>query len=171
MPVRRPDVFSEGRSIAGLGIGWSKDEYQVSNVPFNNRGKRADEFVQALKRTWTDEIVEYKGQFYNIPPSKIGPKPMQEPRIPIYLGGFSPNTLDRIVEYDLNGWLGVMAGPFEFLENMLRTIKDKANQHNKDPNRFSHILLTYPIVLESSDTSKQEGQRFPMTGTIDEIGI
>ena len=164
------DVLSEGRSIAGLGIGWSKDEYLASNVPFNNRGKRADEFVQALKKIWTDDTVEFKGQFYNIPPSIIGPKPIQKPHIPIYLGGFSPKTFDRLIEYDLNGWVGVMAGPFEYLENMLRIIKDKANQHNKDPSRFNHILLTYPIVLESSDTSKKEKQRLPMTGTIDEIG-
>jgi alkanesulfonate monooxygenase SsuD/methylene tetrahydromethanopterin reductase-like flavin-dependent oxidoreductase (luciferase family) len=65
------DVLSEGRIIAGLGIGWSRDEYRVSNVPFSNRGKRADEFIQALKRIWTDEVVEFKGEFYNIPASKI----------------------------------------------------------------------------------------------------
>jgi alkanesulfonate monooxygenase SsuD/methylene tetrahydromethanopterin reductase-like flavin-dependent oxidoreductase (luciferase family) len=33
------DILSEGRTIAGLGIGWSKDEYQVSNIPFQNRGR------------------------------------------------------------------------------------------------------------------------------------
>ncbi len=71
------DVFSEGRSICGLGIGWSKDEYQASNVPFKDRGKRADEFLQALKRIWTDDVVEFKGKFYRIPPSKIGHKPIQ----------------------------------------------------------------------------------------------
>jgi hypothetical protein len=49
------DVLSQGRAIAGLGIGWSKDEYQVSNIPFNNKGKRADEFIQALKKIWTLE--------------------------------------------------------------------------------------------------------------------
>ncbi|MGC2570027.1 MAG: LLM class flavin-dependent oxidoreductase [Candidatus Nitrosopolaris sp.] len=40
------DVFSEGRTICGLGIGWSKDEYQVSNIPFKERGKRADELFK-----------------------------------------------------------------------------------------------------------------------------
>ena len=55
------DVLSEGRTICGLGIGWSKDEYQVSNIPFKERGKRADEFIQTLKRIWTDDVVEFKG--------------------------------------------------------------------------------------------------------------
>jgi alkanesulfonate monooxygenase SsuD/methylene tetrahydromethanopterin reductase-like flavin-dependent oxidoreductase (luciferase family) len=67
------DVLSEGRAIAGFGIGWSLDEFQVSGIPFKYRGKRADEYLQILKRTWTDDIIESRGQFYDIPPSNIGP--------------------------------------------------------------------------------------------------
>lgn len=44
------DVLSEGRVIAGCGIGWSKDEYDVSNIPFKDRGKRAEEYIRILKR-------------------------------------------------------------------------------------------------------------------------
>jgi len=39
------DLLSQGRSICGLGIGWSKDEYQASNIPFKDRGERANEFI------------------------------------------------------------------------------------------------------------------------------
>ena len=49
------DVLSEGRAVAGFGIGWSKDEYQASNISFKDKGKRADKFIQVLKRIWTDE--------------------------------------------------------------------------------------------------------------------
>jgi alkanesulfonate monooxygenase SsuD/methylene tetrahydromethanopterin reductase-like flavin-dependent oxidoreductase (luciferase family) len=45
------DVLSEGRAICGLGIGGQKTEYQVSTVPFENKGKRANEFVQVLKKS------------------------------------------------------------------------------------------------------------------------
>ena len=65
---------------------------------------RADEFVQALTPIWTEDIVEFKGRYYEIPASKIGPKPIQRPRIPIYLAGFSPNTFSRVVKY-ADGWL------------------------------------------------------------------
>ena len=165
------DVLSEGRAIAGLGIGWSKDEYQVSNIPFNNKGKRADEFIQALKKIWADDVVEFKGEYYNIPASKIGPKPIQKPHIPIYLGGFSPNTFARIVNYDTNGWLGGVGGPLEHLENTIKVIKDNANKANKDPNNFEVILLTYPNITDSkSQTTNEESQRFPLTGTVDQIG-
>lgn len=167
------DILSEGRSIAGFGIGWSKDEYQASNIPFQNRGKRADEFVQVLKRIWTDDVVEFKGKYYNIPASKIGPKPIQKPHPPVYLGGFSPNTFSRIVNYDTNGWLAVVGGPLEYLDNTIKTIKDIANKANKDPNKFKVILLAHLNVAldsKSQSTTTNEDQRFPFTGTIDQIG-
>ena len=164
------DVLSEGRAICGLGIGWSKEEYQASNIPFEHRGKRANEFVQALKKIWTDDIVEFKGKFYNIPASKIGPKPIQKPHPPIYIGGFSPKTFSRIVKYDANGWLGLIAGPLEYLDNTIKTIKDIANKANKDPNNFNVILLTYPNIVDSKSQSTNEGQRFPLTGTIEQAG-
>ena len=167
------DLLSEGRAIAGLGIGWSKDEYQASNIPFKDKGERANEFLQVLKRIWTDDVVEFKGKYYNIPASKIGPKPVQKPHPPIYMGGFSPNTYSRIVNYDTNGWLGLIGGPLEYLDNIIKTIQNIANQANKDPNRFRVILLTYPNVdinsRNQSGTTSQ-GQRFPLTGTIDQIG-
>ena len=168
------DILSEGRSIAGFGIGWSKDEYQASNIPFQNRGKRADEFIQVLKRIWTDDVVEFKGKYYNIPASKIGPKTIQKPHLPVYLGGFSPNTFSRIVNYDTNGWLAVVGGPLEYLDNTIKTIKDIANKANKDPNKFKVILLAHlNVALDSkgqSTTTTNEDQRFPFTGTIDQIG-
>jgi probable F420-dependent oxidoreductase len=162
------DVLSEGRAICGLGIGWSKDEYQASNIPFKNRGKRADEFLEALKRVWTDDVVEFKGEYYNIPASKIGPKPIQKPHIPIYMGGFSPATLSRIVKYDANGWLGVPFGPLEQLRTTVNTMYDLATKGNKDPNSFKVILLTYPNISDSKNIGGD--QRFPMTGTIEEVG-
>ena len=165
------DVLSGGRTIAGLGIGWSKDEYQVSNIPFENKGKRADEFIQALKKIWTEDVVEFKGNYYNIPASKIGPKPIQKPHIPIFMGGFSPNTFKRIINYSTNGWLGLIVGPLEYLENTIKSMNEMASKANKDPNEFKTILLTYPNIVESKNEQlTNESQRFPLTGTIDQIG-
>ena len=163
------DVLSQGRVLSGLGLGWSKDEYQASNIPFMNRGQRADEFIQVMKKIWTDDIVEFKGKYYDIPASKIDPKPIQKPHIPIYLGGFSPNTFSRIVKYDLNGWLGVVGGPLEYTESSIKAIKEQASQANKNPDNFRIIMMTYPNVKEGV-SSKNDKNRFPLSGTIDEIG-
>jgi probable F420-dependent oxidoreductase len=162
------DVLSDGRTIAGLGIGWSKDEYEVSGVPYKDKGTRADEYLQALTKIWSDEIVEFKGQFYNIPASKIGPKPLQEPHPPILLGGFSPKTFSRIVNY-ANGWIGIAGfGPLEQLEQMINGLKESARKLDKDPSNIGIYIGSYPNVLESPVSSNEA--RSPMTGTIEQIG-
>jgi len=50
--------------LAGLCLEWSKDEYQASNIPYTNRGERADEFLQVLTKIWNDDVVEFKGKYY-----------------------------------------------------------------------------------------------------------
>ena len=149
------DVLSQGRCICGLGIGWSKDEYMVSNVPFENRGERADEFIQALTRIWTDDVVEFKGRHYNIPASKIGPKPIQKPRIPIYLGGFTQKTFSRIAKY-ADGWLPTASGSLGYITNGIKTLKEK-DRH------LEIITLIFPEVNDGSPGSL-------FSGTIDNIG-
>jgi len=160
------DILSDGRVIAGLGIGWSKDEYEVSGIPYKDKGTRADEYLQVLKKIWTDDVVEFKGQFYNIPASKIGPKPVQKPHPPILVGGFSPKTFSRIVNY-ANGWIGVAGfGPLEQLEQVINGLKDSARKADKDPSKISIYMVSYPNVLESPSNQI----RAPMTGTIEQIG-
>lgn len=162
------DLLSSGRVIAGLGIGWSKDEYEVSGIPFEHRGQRADEFIQILKRIWTDEVVEFKGQFYSIPASKIGPKPVQKPHPPILLGGFSPKTFLRIAHYG-NGWIPVAGfGSLEQLKQTINILREETRKANKDPSKIRIFALTYPNVQDTSSSSEE--QRLPMSGTIDQIG-
>ena len=165
------DVLSGGRVIAGLGIGWSKDEYDAAGVPYRKRGARADEYMQALKRTWTDDVVEFKGQFYNIPASKIGPNPVQKPHPLILLGGYTPKTFPRIVNY-ANGWMPIAGtAPIEQQEQAIKGLRETARKANKDPSSIRIFVLSYPNVLDSSQSSSSSNQpRSPMGGTIDQIG-
>lgn len=113
-------------------------------------------------------MVEYKGKYYNIPAFMIGPKPLQKPRPPILLGGFTPKTFPRIVNY-ADGWIGnVGFGPLEQLGQMINGLKEVAKKFNKEPSGVSVYILAYPNVLDSSSSSTQT--RLPMTGTIEQIG-
>jgi probable F420-dependent oxidoreductase len=169
------DVVSEGRAIAGLGIGWSKDEYQVSDIPFRNRGKRADEYIQILKRIWTEDIVEFKGQFYNIPASKIGPKPLQKPYIPIYLGGYSQKTFARIANH-ADGWICTIHDSLDQAKVNIDTIKKECYRANRDPKDISISAIVYPNIIDSDYIDrKQEGgnqqkSRRLFNGNIEQVG-
>jgi probable F420-dependent oxidoreductase len=168
------DVLSEGRAVAGFGIGWSKDEYQVSNIPFKDRGKRADEYIQILKRIWTDDIVEFKGQYYDIPASKIGPKPIQKPHIPIYLGGYSQATFVRMANY-ANGWICVIRNSLDQIKSYIDKIKNECYKAKRDPKDIDIAAILYPNVIDSSynidkDEKEPKHRQQLLNGSIDQIG-
>ena len=160
------DILSRGRALAGLGLGWSKDEFLASNIPFEQRGRRADEFIRLLKSIWSDETIEFNGQFYTIPPSKIGPKPVQEPHLPIYLGGSSPSTFSRMAKY-ANGWIGVIRNDLDQLQITLDLLRREVVNSNRNPEDFEIVVIIYPNV---SERVTQEERRSAFTGTIGEIG-
>jgi probable F420-dependent oxidoreductase len=159
------DVISGGRALAGLGLGWSKDEFLASNIPFEQRGRRADEFVRLLKSIWSDEITEFNGQFYTVPPSKIGPKPVQEPHLPIYLGGSSPNTFSRMAKY-ADGWIGVVRNDLDQLQTTLDLLRREVVNANRNLDDFEIVVIIYPDV---SENVTQENRRLAFTGTIGEV--
>src|SRR5919109_2711908 len=149
------DVLSQGRVICGLGIGWSKDEYQACNIPFKRRGKRAIELVEVLKRIWTEDVVEFKGEFYNIPASKIGPKPIQKPHPPVYLGGYSQGTFARIANY-ANGWICVIRDSLDQVKSYIDKIRNECYKAKRDPKDIHVAAILYPNVTDSSYTDNEE---------------
>jgi probable F420-dependent oxidoreductase len=100
------DVLSAGRLRLGFGIGWSPDEYEAAGVAWEERGKRADESIQVLKKIWTTDPVEVQGKYYRIPKSFIGPKPLQKPHPPIYMAAFAHSALKRVAT-EADGWFPV----------------------------------------------------------------
>src|SRR5258705_6725529 len=67
------DILSGGRLDLGLGLGWSPDEFAASGVAIANRGRRAEEYIAALRTLWSDDVGEHEGEFYRIPPSPGDP--------------------------------------------------------------------------------------------------
>jgi len=146
------DILSGGRTIVGLGIGWARDEYQASRIPFRNRGDRADEYLQLLKKIWTNDMVDFEGQYYGVPLSKIGPKPRQLPHIPIYLGGYSEKTFARIATHT-DGWICTIRDSLRQTKSNIEMIKKECLKVNRDPDDIKIAAIVYPNIkcLSSND--------------------
>ncbi|TAM59945.1 MAG: TIGR03619 family F420-dependent LLM class oxidoreductase, partial [Chloroflexota bacterium] len=98
------DILSGGRLIAGLGLGWSEDEYMAAGVEYRTRGRRSEEFIEVLTKCWAGDPVAHSGHFFQVPPSVIAPKPLQRPRPPLVLGLWSKAGLERTARYG-DGWM------------------------------------------------------------------
>ena len=98
------DLFSGGRFILGVGTGWLREETEIMGGDFDHRWAQAKESVLAMKELWTKEEAEFHGRYYNFPPVKCYPKPVQKPHPPVLLGGSARNVFRRVVKW-ADGWI------------------------------------------------------------------
>ena len=99
------DLLSGGRLMVGLGPGSSARDYQLVGVPFEERWKRLDEAVQALRAYWRADDAGFEGSFYSTAGFTLAPTPTQRPGPPIWIGSWgSPAGLRRVARL-ADGWL------------------------------------------------------------------
>ncbi len=157
------DQLSGGRLDVGLGIGWSEDEYEASGVPFARRGRRADEFLRCLKAIWTEEIVEFKGEFYRVPRARVEPKPVQRPHPPITIGGYSEVVIRRAVTL-ADGFNGGNM-PLDQVAPIVAALRRAAAAAGRDPSTL-HIVSRGSFVVHERP---QGPARRPLWGSLDEV--
>jgi probable F420-dependent oxidoreductase len=136
------DVLSEGRILAGLGLGWMAEEYEHMDTPFERRGGRMTDFVKALKAGFLPDPVSYQGPFFSYPESHSSPKPVQRdelgnPCVPILTGGGNPKSLARCARY-AHGW-----NPAGMPASMCGEIRANLNEMAKGFGRS----INFPIYL------------------------
>ncbi len=98
-------MLSNGRLIFGLGVGWCEPEFRALGVPFDQRGRRGDEYLEAIHAIWTQEKPAYQGRYVSFAGVQAQPQPLQQPTPPIIIGGRTPAAFRRAVEHG-HGWYG-----------------------------------------------------------------
>jgi probable F420-dependent oxidoreductase len=93
------DWLTEGRIDFGIGVGWNKEEVEACGYRWEDRGARCDEFMQVMRRLWTEDVVDFKGKWVQFETMRMDPKPIQKPHIPIIVGGYADAALRRAVRY------------------------------------------------------------------------
>lgn len=113
------DFLSGGRVNFGIGLGWLREEYDALQAPWPNRAKRAREYVAVMQALWTQEVSEYRGELYTLPPCVQNPKPVQTPHPPMFFGGEGDPALTRVADLG-QGWLGAGVQPEQMGERLAR---------------------------------------------------
>jgi probable F420-dependent oxidoreductase len=133
------DVLSGGRFDFGVGIGWLAEEFAAVGVPWERRAERTLEYLQAMKRLWTEEEPEFRGEFCSFPKAHLFPKPVQKPYPPILFGGNSAPALRRAAEAG-DGWFGFNLTPEETKSKIAR-IRQYARAAGRDPEKL-HLSIS-----------------------------
>ncbi len=99
------DLLSGGRLLPAVGLGPAESrDFHATGVRKEDKGKRADEAIQLMKRLWTEDHVTFAGEFYSVEDVTITPKPYQKGGPPIWIGGLSDAALRRVGRLG-DGWL------------------------------------------------------------------
>ena len=155
------DILSGGRLDAGLGLGWSADEFTAAGVPMERRGARAEEFIACLKAIWTEDPVSFDGEFYRVPPSYVDPKPVQRPHPPILLGGSAETALVRAGR-NAAGWVSASRFAAAQVPGAVEVVKRAARDAGRDPESL-RIIIRAAVRVRDHDEDHQ------FTGTIEKI--
>ena len=131
------DFLSNGRFMLGVGIGWLREEFEALGVPFERRGARFDDYVVAMKKVWSGEVVEHQSEFINWSGFKSYPLPAQKPHLPVVMGGSKGKIYERIAKHG-DGWFAPMGEP-ETLTPALADLKAACDANNRD---YDEIEIT-----------------------------
>ncbi|WP_410668878.1 TIGR03619 family F420-dependent LLM class oxidoreductase [Amycolatopsis sp. cmx-4-68] len=145
------DLASAGRLDVGFGLGWLREEYSATGVPWAGRGNRLEEVLDALEALWTGDPAAHEGPQWRIAPSTIGLRPAQEPRPPVLLGGFSPPALARVGRR-ADGWLAGWM-PVEYLNGLWSVALEAAEKAGRDPGELRRVLRINPREGTGVDTA------------------
>jgi probable F420-dependent oxidoreductase len=130
------DFISGGRLVLGIGYGWNREEMENHGIDVKRRRGLVREKVLAMQALWADEVAEFRGEFVRLDPSWAWPKPVQQPRPRILIGGAAgPTLFAHIAEY-ADGWMPIGGGG---LREALPALRRAVEERGRDPDQL-HVV-------------------------------
>jgi probable F420-dependent oxidoreductase len=154
------DHLSGGRVDAGLGIGWLEPELAAVGMTTARRGARAEDYLRCLRSIWTEDVVDYRGEFYRVPRSRVDPKPVQAPHPPVLLGGGADAALRRAGRM-ADGWISASRADLTTIGASIATVRNGAVDAGRDPGGLRFICRG--VIKVRTD------ERAPLVGSLGDI--
>ena len=135
------DRLSGGRVALGIGVGWSAEEFSAAGVPFERRARRTHEYIEVMRRLWSEDKASYGGEFVKFENVRSFPKPVCGPKVPVLVGGESDAALKRAASYG-TGWFGLGLTPEE-VGVKVKQLHQFARASNRNPEELEIIIGPY----------------------------
>ena len=146
------DSLSGGRIELGIGVGWLKEEFEALGVPFEKRGKRADEYIAAMRALWSGDDVSFSGEFVNFKGMSSNPKPVRG-HVPIVIGGHSEAAARRAGRLG-DGFFPSIGTQVDILP-LLDLVRRTAEAAGRDP-KSVELITGCPGALPKSGTDPHQ---------------
>lgn len=157
------DQLSGGRCILGVGVGWARKEFAALNAPFEKRGKMANEYLEAIKRLWTEDRASFEGEFVRFTDVDTAPRPVQSPHPPIWVGGPSDAAMRRAIRYG-DAWHPIRIREDWFRNEGIPRLTELADKEGR-----AVPALCPRIRMRLTDTALPDDDRVMGEGTVDQV--
>ncbi|MEX2205516.1 MAG: TIGR03619 family F420-dependent LLM class oxidoreductase [Myxococcota bacterium] len=141
-------VMSRNRVALGVGVGWSRDEFELLEQDFATRGRRTDEMIEVMRKLWSGRMVEHRGEFYDFERLEMSPAPKVP--VPIYFGGVSEPALRRVARLG-DGWISDIHST-----EALRLLVAKLRGYRAEAGRAAAPLA---VIASANDAFDVDGYR------------
>jgi len=148
------DRLSGGRLELGIGVGWVREESQALGVAFDDRGRRADEWIDVMRTLWREPVASFHGRYLSFERVTCEPRPLRSSGVPIVVGGHSKAAARRAGR--LGDGFYPLGVSFEKLTELRRVMTEEAEAHGRDPHAIELTLLGTPD-LASADSLMEQG--------------
>ena len=139
------DWLTEGRIDFGIGVGWNKEEVEACGYRWEDRGARCDEFLEVMRRLWTEPVVDFAGRWVRFEACRLDPKPVQKPHVPIIVGGYAEAAFRRAARFGA-GWYGFNRDPAATTETLKRLDAALAKAGRTRGEGFE-VIITPPVSM------------------------
>ncbi len=143
------DHVAQGRFEFGVGLGWSSQEYEALGVPWPGRGRRFDEYLDAIRLAWSGETAEFHGEFLEFEDVVLQPRPLTSGGPPILVGGNSGLAMRRAVHRG-DGWFGVWT-PHDDAPRLLSRLQAELEKADRTRRDGFLVKLNVPFSPHNSD--------------------
>jgi probable F420-dependent oxidoreductase len=152
------DYLSGGRAVLGVGLG-RDHHYTAFQVPRARRVRRFREAVELIKALWTEPKVTYQGQIFQLQDGLMGPKPVQKPHPPVWLGGGHPDALRRAAVM-ADGWMGAGGSSTAAFAQSVPLVRAALEEAGRDPASFPLSKRVFMSVHERPEIAHAEVHRW-----------
>src|SRR5919108_831148 len=149
------DRLSGGRLTLGVGVGWSREEFDALGVPFARRGARTAEYVAVMRTLWRDEVASFEGEFARFAAIRVNPKPVRG-RIPIVVGGNSDAALRRAAAWG-DGWYGFNLADLATVRERVGVLHALTREAGRDPDALEVAVAVTRVAPEDAGALAEAG--------------
>jgi probable F420-dependent oxidoreductase len=165
------DALSGGRVLLGIGVGELPEEYAAVGMQFNNRGKRMDEYIEALRALWQNEVATFHGEHVRFDEVRCDPSPLSG-TVPLHIGGASPAAVTRAAKYG-DGYFPWVAPGLDLhatLRQVIGDVRAEADRLGRDPNSIEYTVGGARTLAEAEQMAALGVDRLTIAVRSKELG-